>query len=229
MLSNIRHRYRTSRQIIHSGGLVPRLRNKTQKCVISCGTRDEAEPAKSSDLSFQEYSAKLNNMRYFLDRAVFGSLPLSALILFFSAIAWGEPSEDAIVFPILTPRVSSGFGFRVHPIRGYSAKHQGIDLAVPENSHVRAIMAGRVVFADRYAGFGKLVTVDHGKGRTSLYGHLSEILVNVGEKIPAGALLGRVGSTGMATGPHLHFEWRIQGKSVDPMKVFPSLASDADG
>lgn len=138
-------------------------------------------------------------------------------------------STEVIVFPILAPRVSSGFGFRIHPIRKFSAKHQGVDLAVPEGSHVRAIMAGRVVYADRYAGFGKLVTVSHGNGKTSLYGHLSEILVNPGEEIPAGALIGRVGQTGAATGPHLHFEWKIREKSVDPLKVFPSLASDADG
>lgn len=146
-----------------------------------------------------------------------------------TSFAEAAPDQTAIVFPILTPRISSGFGNRVHPIRAYSAKHQGVDLAVPANSHVRAIMAGRVVFADRYAGFGKLVTIEHPNGRTSLYGHLSEILVNTGDSVPAGALLGRVGSTGMATGPHLHFEWRIKGKSVDPLKVFPSLASDADG
>ena len=118
---------------------------------------------------------------------------------------------------------------RVHPIRKFSAKHQGVDLAVPENSHVRAIMGGRVVFADRYAGFGKLVTIDHGKNRISVYGHLSELLVHVGERITAGALLGRVGSTGTATGPHLHFEWKVNGKALDPLKIFPSLAATAEG
>ena len=144
-------------------------------------------------------------------------------------VSLAQVKTNAIVFPILTPRVSSEFGFRVHPIRGYSAKHQGVDLAVPEGSHVRAIMSGRIVFADRYAGFGKLITVDHGGGRMSLYGHLNEFLVNVGDEVPAGALLGRVGQTGAATGPHLHFEWRIKGKAVNPLKVFPSLASSADG
>lgn len=140
-----------------------------------------------------------------------------------------QADRRAIVFPIIAPRVSSHFGLRVHPIRKFSTKHQGVDLAAPENSHVRAILEGRVVFAGPYAGYGNLVTIDHGHGYVSLYGHLSEIKVVVGAKIPAGTLIGRVGSSGMATGPHLHFEWRKDGKAQDPLRVFPSLAEVSDG
>lgn len=137
--------------------------------------------------------------------------------------------QRAIVFPIIAPRLSSQFGTRVHPIRKFSSKHQGVDLAAPANSHVRAILEGRVVFAGPYAGYGNLVTIDHGKGFASLYGHLGEITVEVGQRLPAGTLIGRVGSSGMATGPHLHFEWRKDGKALDPLKVFPSLAEVSDG
>ncbi len=135
----------------------------------------------------------------------------------------------SIVFPILAPKVSSKYGMRVHPIRRFSAKHNGVDLAAPAYSHVRAIAAGRVVFADRYAGYGKLVTIDHGGASVSMYGHLHEIRVNIGQGVAAGALIGRLGSTGMSTGPHLHFEWRQNNVAVDPLKVFPDLAKDAQG
>ena len=140
-----------------------------------------------------------------------------------------EPPKTAIVFPIIAPRVSSKFGRRIHPIRKFSRQHQGVDLAAPENSHVRAIIAGRIVFAGPHAGYGKLVTVDHGRGYASLYAHLSEIKVKIGQEVSAGTLLGRVGSSGQATGPHLHFEWRKEGEAFDPLVVFPSLAEISEG
>jgi len=139
------------------------------------------------------------------------------------------PDKRAIVFPIIAPRLSSKFGMRIHPVRKFTRAHQGVDLAVPENSHVRAILGGRVVFAGDHAGYGKLVTIDHGKGYASLYGHLSEIGVSLGQELQPGTLIGRVGATGTATGPHLHFEWRQNGKPLNPLKVFPSLAEVSDG
>ncbi|MFN8391989.1 MAG: M23 family metallopeptidase [Bdellovibrionota bacterium] len=140
-----------------------------------------------------------------------------------------DTDRFAIVFPLIAPRVSSGFGERIHPIRRFTRQHQGVDLAAPENSHVRAILAGTVVFAGEHSGYGKLVTIEHGKGYASLYAHLSEIKVQVGQKIRAGTLIGRVGSTGLATGPHLHFEWRKEGTAMDPLKVFPALADVSAG
>ena len=140
-----------------------------------------------------------------------------------------EAQKRAIVFPIIAPRVSSEFGQRIHPIRKFSRFHQGVDLAAPRNSHVRAILAGRVVFAGTHAGYGKLVTIEHDKGYASLYAHLSEVKVHVGQNIAAGTLIGRVGSTGLATGPHLHFEWRHLGVAQDPLHVFPSLAEISEG
>jgi murein DD-endopeptidase MepM/ murein hydrolase activator NlpD len=141
-----------------------------------------------------------------------------------------EPSQvNGVVFPLIEPRLSSTYGPRKHPVKKYNKHHNGVDLAAPKNSHVRAVKAGLVIFADSYAGFGKLVTIKHSDGYVSLYGHLNDILVNPGQKVAAGELLGRVGSTGLATGPHLHFEWRKNGKPVDPLKVFPFLAEDAEG
>ena len=107
--------------------------------------------------------------------------------------------------------------------------HSGVDLAAPKYSHVRAVLDGNVVFADSHGGYGKLVTIEHADGFVSLYGHLDEITVNPGQRIKAGELVGRVGSTGLATGPHLHFEWRKNGKPIDPFKVLPALTQPASG
>jgi murein DD-endopeptidase MepM/ murein hydrolase activator NlpD len=157
--------------------------------------------------------------------------PLVFLLLCLPAgSSWAQKQERfAIVFPLIAPRVSSGFGQRIHPIRKFSMQHQGVDLAAPENSHVRAILPGTVVFAGKYAGYGNLVTIEHVRGYASMYAHLSEIKVQVGQHVEAGALIGRVGSTGLATGPHLHFEWRHNGRAMDPLKVFPALADVSQG
>ncbi len=140
-----------------------------------------------------------------------------------------DEDNFALVFPLMAPRISSKYGFRVHPIRGFSAKHQGVDLAAPENSPVRAITSGRVVFAGNYAGYGKLVTIEHKNGKASLYAHLSKISIKIGENVDAGKIIGEVGSTGISTGPHLHFEWRDNGVARDPLQVFPFLAAKPEG
>lgn len=134
-----------------------------------------------------------------------------------------------VVFPLMAPKISSKYGKRVHPVRKVTRHHSGIDLASPQGAHVRAVLEGFVVFADEHGGYGKLVTVQHADGYTSLYGHLDEIRVSPGEKVVAGQIVGRVGSTGLATGPHLHFEWRQGEAAIDPLKVFPELATKADG
>jgi murein DD-endopeptidase MepM/ murein hydrolase activator NlpD len=138
-------------------------------------------------------------------------------------------SQLSIVFPLLSPRISSNYGTRIHPKFRVQRHHNGLDFAVPESTHVRAVTAGRVVFAGPYGGYGKLVTIQHDKDTVSLYGHLSEIRVEVGQQVTAGGIIGRVGKTGVATGPHLHFEWRKGGKPVDPLEIFPQILNQADG
>jgi len=149
-------------------------------------------------------------------------------VIFFGVIpslclAQSRIGSGLIVFPVVAPQISSLFGTRKHPVLGHQLHHGGIDLAAPLKSHVRVVLDGRVVFAGPYAGYGKLVTVEHTSGRTTLYGHLSEINVNVGNIVTAGDVIGRVGSTGISTGPHLHFEWREKGQVVNPLEVFPNL------
>ena len=156
-----------------------------------------------------------------------------SIVLAIGSISYATPisllSSSPVVFPLMAPRLSSKYGPRTHPVKKVVRHHQGVDLAAPKYAHVRAVLEGRVVFADSYAGYGKLVTIKHLEGYTSLYGHLHEIRVNPGQMVKAGEIIGRVGSTGLATGPHLHFEWRRGGKSIDPLKVFPALAENAAG
>lgn len=111
---------------------------------------------------------------------------------------------------------SSGFGSRVDPFTGIPQMHSGVDFSASEGTRVEATADGVVVFAGQHGAYGNMIQVDHGNGLSSCYGHLSEMRVRVGDKIQRGQFIGAVGSTGRATGPHLHYEVRMQGVPVDP-------------
>lgn len=113
-------------------------------------------------------------------------------------------------------RQTSGFGLRDHPIHKEERMHKGIDFAGPHGTRVNAAATGKVVFAGQLSGFGNLVVIAHRDGMETAYAHLSQINVEVGDRIGAGYKIGEVGATGLVTGPHLHFEVRINGKQVDP-------------
>lgn len=111
---------------------------------------------------------------------------------------------------------SSPFGWRIHPILGYRRFHAGLDFAASYGSTIRTADSGTVIFAGWYGGYGKAVIIDHGNGITTLYGHTSELLVSEGQGVQRGQAIAAVGSTGLSTGPHLHFEVRRNGTPVDP-------------
>lgn len=113
---------------------------------------------------------------------------------------------------------SSGFGVRSDPFLGRPAMHSGLDFRASTGDPVRATANGKVVTAGWSGGYGRLVEIDHGNGLSTRYGHLSEISVKVGQVIALGQVIGAVGSTGRSTGPHLHYETRIDGDAVDPQK-----------
>jgi murein DD-endopeptidase MepM/ murein hydrolase activator NlpD len=115
-------------------------------------------------------------------------------------------------------RVTSGFGFRRHPVFGTHEMHTGIDIGAPVGTPVVSARAGKVIAADWEGGYGKLVRVDHGDGLTTSYSHLSQIAVHVGQELYPGDLIGYVGNTGFSTGPHLLFEIRVHGRPLDPLK-----------
>lgn len=113
---------------------------------------------------------------------------------------------------------SSGFGVRIDPFLRSPAMHTGLDLRAGPGDAVRATANGKVVSAGWNGGYGKMVEIDHGNGLATRYGHLSAIDVEEGQTIRIGQIVGRVGSTGRSTGPHLHYETRIDGEAVDPQK-----------
>ncbi|WP_419826659.1 M23 family metallopeptidase [Sphingomonas sp.] len=113
-------------------------------------------------------------------------------------------------------RVTSGFGLRFHPILGYSRMHQGIDLAAPAGTPIVAASDGRVAFAGWHGGHGNYVLVAHEGGLSTGYGHMSRIAATPGEQVSQGEVIGYVGSTGLSTGPHLHFEVFHHGVAIDP-------------
>jgi murein DD-endopeptidase MepM/ murein hydrolase activator NlpD len=114
--------------------------------------------------------------------------------------------------------LSSGFGVRMDPFLRAPAMHTGLDFRANHGDPVRATATGKVVTAAWSGGYGKMVEIDHGNGLSTRYGHLSAIDVEEGQSVRIGQTLGRVGSTGRSTGPHLHYETRIEGEAVDPQK-----------
>ena len=113
---------------------------------------------------------------------------------------------------------TSGFGVRIDPFIGRPAMHTGLDFRGDTGEAIHVTAGGTVVSAGWSGGYGRMVEVDHGHGLSTRYGHLSEIDVKVGEHVKAGQAVGRLGSTGRSTGPHLHYETRIDGEAVDPTR-----------
>ncbi|YAF97934.1 MAG: murein hydrolase activator EnvC [Nodularia sp. CChRGM 3473] len=113
-------------------------------------------------------------------------------------------------------RTSSAFGWRTHPILGYRRFHSGLDFAASYGSRIRAADSGTVIFAGWYGGYGRTIIIDHGESMTTLYAHASELYVSEGQSVERGQAIAAVGSTGLSTGPHLHFEVRRNGSPVNP-------------
>jgi murein DD-endopeptidase MepM/ murein hydrolase activator NlpD len=125
------------------------------------------------------------------------------------------------LYPPLNPfRVVSSYGPRLHPILGYTRTHAGIDLDGDSGQEIYAAASGRVIYAGVRGGYGNTVIIDHGGGLATLYAHQSSIAVRNGEDVGLGDLIGYVGSTGLSTGPHVHFEVRINGAHTDPAPYF---------
>ena len=123
--------------------------------------------------------------------------------------------------PISGARISSGFGYRRHPVLGYTKLHTGVDFAAPRGTPIRAAGGGMVTHAGWRGGYGKTVMIKHDNGYVTLYAHQSRIArgIRKGVRVRQGQVIGYVGSTGRTTGPHLHFEVRIKGKPANPLRV----------
>ena len=138
-----------------------------------------------------------------------------------------ELSRTISLLPLRQPlggrlEITSGYGARKDPFGMGWALHPGVDLRAEEGTIVRATAAGKVMNASYAGGYGNMVEIEHGEGVSTRYGHLSAILVSEGELVTAGTPIGRVGSTGRSTGPHLHYETQIDGEPVDPLRFLNS-------
>jgi len=130
--------------------------------------------------------------------------------------------NTAFRYPLPAFHLTSGFGLRRNPVTGHLVFHEGLDLAAPEGTEVYACREGTVQELGYNAIYGNYVLLQHEGGWTSLYGHLSAVLTVLHKNLQSGSLLGRVGSTGQSTGPHLHFELRQNGKPLNPANVLPT-------
>jgi murein DD-endopeptidase MepM/ murein hydrolase activator NlpD len=126
------------------------------------------------------------------------------------------PTSGELSWPV-SASITSGFGYRVHPIFHVRRLHTGVDFDCNSGDPIKAAAPGSVIEAGWRGGYGKCVVIDHGGGLATLYAHESVILVSAGQTVTRGQVIGKVGSTGYSTGPHLHFEVRVNGSPVDPM------------
>ena len=136
--------------------------------------------------------------------------------------AAGQPSSAALggyIWPVTSRRITSQFGPRNTGIKGASTNHKGVDIGgVGYNSEVRAAKAGTVIISSYSSSYGNYVSISHGSGNTTVYAHLSSRKVSVGQRVDQGQLIGITGSTGISSGPHLHFEIMENGARINPLK-----------
>lgn len=131
-----------------------------------------------------------------------------------------EQSNEQFSLPVTGFAVTSFFGNRIHPVFGNRRFHKGIDLGAPTGTPVRAARAGRVIATGWGKGYGNRIIINHGNGYETLYAHLDQLLVKVGDRVTNKAVIGLSGSTGYVTGPHLHFEIRFQQVARNPLDYF---------
>jgi len=134
----------------------------------------------------------------------------------------GAPTVSRqLQYPLPGYPIVSTFGMRMDPVLGYVRMHEGIDIWAPAGTPIKAAGAGTVIWVGARGGYGNAVFIDHGGGLVTIYAHQSTIAVSLGQQVAAGAVIGYVGQTGLAGGPHLHLETRVNGVAYDPLKFVP--------
>ena len=141
---------------------------------------------------------------------------------------WARAAAAPSLWPVMG-RITSSFGERIDPFNGEGAFHSGVDISCSYGQPVIAPADGTVIFADRHPGYGRLIEIDHGNGIVTLYGHLSGFAVAEGQSVRRGQVLGYVGLSGRSTGPHLHYEVRINDTPVNPHKYLRATLDTMPG
>lgn len=163
---------------------------------FSSHTQETEEPQEKNWISLNPQNSNSSSSQPFFNPKI--PLPLPA-----------TDSNNSFIYPLSLPApITSLFGWRIHPLTGDRRFHAGIDLGAPMGTPVLAAYAGQVAIADWLGGYGLAVVLQHNQTQQTLYGHLSEVFVQPGQWVDQGTAIGKVGSTGNSTGPHLHFEWR---------------------
>ena len=166
------------------------------------------------DLSVEEFSALLETLRRKIDQRTDQLSVLDALLIQNSASLKFLPS----LLPIVDGWYSSNFGYRIDPFTGQQSYHEGIDFPAESGTPIVAAASGKVIHAEVHREYGKMVEVDHGNGLVSRYAHASTVDVREGDLVVRGQRIAAVGSTGRSTGPHLHFEVRLNGVPQNPAR-----------
>jgi murein DD-endopeptidase MepM/ murein hydrolase activator NlpD len=141
---------------------------------------------------------------------------------------WARAASAPSLWPVMG-RITSFFGQRIDPFGGEGAFHAGVDISCAYGQGVMAPAAGTVSYADMYAGYGRMIEIDHGNGIVTRYGHLSGFAVAEGESVSRGQVIGYVGLSGRSTGPHLHYEVRVNDTPVNPHKYLRATIDGVSG
>jgi len=171
-------------------------------------------PTLQRNLSLDEFNAMLGELAQQVDQRSDQLGVLEALLVNDSATKKFLPTLK----PIEDAWYSSNFGWRLDPFTGQQSFHEGIDFPADVGTAIEAAASGKVVFADVHPAYGKMIEIDHGNGLVSRYAHCSALLVNEGDFVMRGQLIAKVGTTGRSTGPHLHFEVRLNGVPQNPAR-----------
>jgi murein DD-endopeptidase MepM/ murein hydrolase activator NlpD len=168
----------------------------------------------SRDLSVDEFGSLLDSLGRKVDQRTDQLSVLEALLIQTSASLKFLPSR----YPISEGWYSSNFGYRIDPFSGQQSYHEGVDFPAETGTPIVAAASGKVIFADVNREYGKMIEVDHGNGLVSRYAHASSMAVREGDLVVRGQQIATVGSTGRSTGPHLHFEVRLNGVPQNPAR-----------
>ncbi|MEO6566044.1 MAG: M23 family metallopeptidase, partial [Casimicrobiaceae bacterium] len=200
-------------RLAKTAGLNPQELPSLQPGVVP-GRGGAMSSTASRDLSVQEFADLLGSLARQMDARSDQLSVLEALLVHDSANRKFLPT----LYPILDGWYSSNFGYRIDPFNGQQSMHEGIDFPAEAGTLIVAAASGKVIYAEWHAQYGKMLEIDHGNGLVSRYAHASNLLVKEGDLVVRGQRIAHVGSTGRSTGPHLHFEVRLNGVPQNPAR-----------